>query len=82
MVTRELGHRSEIEVARKLASEVDADRLIRLERMVIAQRTDEGIVDLRPSPGQSYLVRENRHLLINRVKRLERFGLALESERS
>jgi hypothetical protein len=59
---------------------VDADRLTRLDRMLIAERTDEGIVDLRPGDGQSYLARQNRPLLIDRVKRLERFGLARETE--
>ena len=33
LVTRELGHQSEIDVARRLASEVSADRLTRLDRM-------------------------------------------------
>jgi type IV secretory pathway VirD2 relaxase len=80
LVTRELGHQSEHELARKLASEVDAERVTRLDRMLIAERGDDGIVDLRPGAGQSYLVRENRHLLIDRAKRLERFGLAREIE--
>ena len=80
LVTLELGHQSEIEVARKLASEVDADRLTRLDRMLLAERRDQGLVDLRPGEGRSFLVRENRHLLISRAKRLERFGLATEAE--
>jgi len=80
LVTLELGHQSEIEVARKLAIEVDADRLTRLDRMLIAERGDEGIVNLRPGEGQSYLVRENRHRLIDRAKRLERLGLARGTE--
>jgi type IV secretory pathway VirD2 relaxase len=80
LVTRELGHQSELELVRKLASEVDADRLTRLDRILIAERQDTGIVDLRPGEGQSYLVRENRYVLIDRAKRLERFGLTLETE--
>jgi type IV secretory pathway VirD2 relaxase len=80
LVTRELGHQSEHELARKLASEVEAERVTRLDRMLIAERGDDGVVDLRPGEGQSYLVRENRHLLIDRAKRLERFGLAREIE--
>jgi type IV secretory pathway VirD2 relaxase len=79
-VTRELGHQSEHELARKLASEVDAERVTRLDRMLIAEQGEDGVVDLRPGGGQSYLVRENRHLLIDRAKRLERFGLAREIE--
>jgi type IV secretory pathway VirD2 relaxase len=80
LVTRELGHQTELELARKLSSEVDAERLTRLDRILIAERGEEGIVDLRPGEGRSYLVRENRYLLIDRVKRLERFGLTLEVE--
>ena len=38
LVTLELGHQSEIEVARKLASEVDAERLTRLDKMLLAER--------------------------------------------
>jgi type IV secretory pathway VirD2 relaxase len=80
LVTLELGHQSEIEVARKLASDVDAERLTRLDKMLIAEQRDQGIIDLRPGEGSSYLVRENRHLMIGRAKRLERYGLATEVE--
>jgi hypothetical protein len=58
---------------------VAADRLTRLDRIMIAERGNEGLVDLPPRDGQSYLVRENRHHLIDRVKRLERF-LARQTE--
>lgn len=80
LVTRELGHQTELEMARKLATEVEAERVTRLDRMLMAERSEDGIVDLRPGEGQSYVVRENRHLLIGRAKRLERFGLTLEIE--
>jgi type IV secretory pathway VirD2 relaxase len=80
LVTLELGHQSEIEVSRKLASEVDAERLTRLDKMLIAEQRDQGVIDLRPGEGSSYLVRENRHLMISRAKRLERYGLAAETE--
>jgi type IV secretory pathway VirD2 relaxase len=80
LVTLELGHQSEIDVARKLVSEVDAERLTRLDRMLLAEQRDQGVVDLRPGEGSSYPVRENRHLLISRAKRLQRYGLASEIE--
>ncbi|MGO9721671.1 MAG: DUF3363 domain-containing protein [Methylocella sp.] len=78
LVTLELGHQSEIEVARKLTSEVDAERLTRLDKMLIAEQRDHGVIDLRPGEGSSYLVRENRHLMISRAKHLERYDLASE----
>jgi type IV secretory pathway VirD2 relaxase len=80
LVMLELGHQSEIEVARKLASEVDAERLTRLDKMLIAEQRDQGVIDLRPGEGSSYLVRENRDLMISRAKRLEHYGLATETE--
>jgi type IV secretory pathway VirD2 relaxase len=80
LVILELGHQSEIEVARKLASEVNAERVTRLDRMLIAEQRDQGFIDLRPRAGSSYLIQENRHLLIDRAKRLERYGLATGAE--
>ena len=80
LVTLELGHQSEIELRAKLGNEVDAERLTRLDKMLIAEQRDQGFVDLRPGEGSSYLVRENRHLMISRAKRLEHYGLATETK--
>lgn len=80
LVTLELGPQTEIDVARKLATEVDAERLTRLDRMLIAEQQEQGVVDLRPDAAESYTVRANRHLLIDRAKRLERYDLATETE--
>jgi type IV secretory pathway VirD2 relaxase len=76
LVTRELGHQSEIELQTKLAHEVGEERLTRLDKMLIAEQREHGIVDLRPGESTSYLALENRHLLIGRVQRLEQMGLA------
>lgn len=80
LVTLELGPQTELDVARKLANEVDAEHLTRLDRMLIAEQREQGIIDLRPGEGNSYPVRENRNLLIGRAKVLERYGLATETE--
>jgi type IV secretory pathway VirD2 relaxase len=80
LVTLELGPQTELDVARKLASEVDAERLTRLDRMLIAEQGEQGLVDLRPNASDSYPIRTNRHLLIDRAKRLERYGLIREIE--
>lgn len=79
-MTLELGPQTELDVARKLASEVDAERLTRLDRMLIAEQQERGIVDLRTNTSDSYTLRTNRQLLIDRAKRLERYGLAFEIE--
>ncbi len=79
LVTRELGRQSELEVQQKLGQEVDHDRFTRLDRTLLDEAQD-GQVDLRISPGQSYLVRVNRHLLISRLERLEAMQLATPVE--
>lgn len=75
LITRELGRQSELEVQQKLGREVDHDRFTRLDRTLLDEAQD-GQVDLRISPGQSYLVRVNRHLLISRLEKLEAMQLA------
>jgi type IV secretory pathway VirD2 relaxase len=80
LVTLELGPQSEIELGQKLAGEVDAERLTRLDKMLMAEQRDQGVVDLRPGAGASYPIRENRQLLLGRAKRLECFGLATEKK--
>jgi len=77
-VTLELGQQSELEIAEKLRHEVEAERLIRLDRMLIAESQEQGMIDLRPDGSDSYTVRANRSLMIDRAKRLERYGLADE----
>lgn len=80
LVTLELGQQSELEVAEKLRHEVEAERLTRLDRMLIAESQEQGIIDLRPDASDSYTVRSNRSLLIDRARRLERYGLADEMD--
>jgi type IV secretory pathway VirD2 relaxase len=80
LITRELGHQSEIELQAKLQNEVEAERLTRLDKMLLSEQREQGVIDLRAGEGASWLVRENRNLMIGRVERLERYGLATESE--
>jgi type IV secretory pathway VirD2 relaxase len=80
LVTRELGHHSEIELQAKLQNEVEAERVTRLDKMLLSEQREQGVIDLRPGEGATWLVRENRNLMIGRVKQLERYGLATEAE--
>ncbi|WP_292156329.1 DUF3363 domain-containing protein [Mesorhizobium sp.] len=80
LVTLELGPQTETDIAKKLRAEVEAERLTRLDRMLLAEQEERGVVDLRPGMSESYTLRANRHLLIDRAKRLERYGLASEAE--
>jgi type IV secretory pathway VirD2 relaxase len=75
LVTRQLGRQTGLEVQQKLGREVDHDRFTRLDRTLLRE-AEGGRVDLRISPGQSYLVRANRHLLIARLQKLEAMELA------
>ncbi|NIA70346.1 relaxase/mobilization nuclease and DUF3363 domain-containing protein [Pelagibius litoralis] len=78
IATLELGPQSEWEVQQKLGREVVQDRFTRLDRAILQEVNDQGLVDLRIGEEQSYLGRANRALLISRLKRLERMGLARE----
>jgi type IV secretory pathway VirD2 relaxase len=79
LVTRELGRQSELEVQKKLTLEVGRERFTRLNRTLLDEAQD-GRVDLRISPHQSYLVRADRHLLISRLETLEKLELAKPAE--
>ena len=77
LVTLELGHQSEIELQTKLQNEVEAERLTRLDKMLLSEQQEQGVIDLRPGEGATFLVRENRNLMIGRVRHL---GVADEVE--
>jgi type IV secretory pathway VirD2 relaxase len=79
LVTIELGPQSEHEVRRKLSGEVAADRWTRLDATLWreAQRTEDGVLDFRPEVARSGAIRDEiRALLIGRLQKLERMGLA------
>jgi len=80
LVTRELGHQSEIELQTKLQNEVEAERVTRLDKLLLTEQQEQGVIDLRPGEGATFLVRENRNLMIGRVRHLERYGVATEIE--
>jgi type IV secretory pathway VirD2 relaxase len=80
VVTRELGRQSELEVTKQLEREVDADRFTGLDRMLIAEQRGREFSDLRPDQDMRDTFRQNRALLIERARKLERMGLATEIE--
>jgi type IV secretory pathway VirD2 relaxase len=80
IVTLELGMQSEWEVQQKLGREVQLDRFTRLDRAILQEVNEQGLVDLRIGEQQSYVGRANRYLLIDRLKKLERMALAREEE--
>jgi type IV secretory pathway VirD2 relaxase len=80
LVTRELGHQSEIELQTKLQNEVEAERVTRLDKMLLSEQREQGVIDLRPGEGATFLIRKNRNLMIGRVRHLEHYGIATELE--
>jgi type IV secretory pathway VirD2 relaxase len=79
IVTLQLGRQTEQEVSRQLEREVDAERFTRLDRMLIAeQAASNEFADLRPDKEMAETMRQNRALLIDRARKLERMGLATE----
>jgi type IV secretory pathway VirD2 relaxase len=80
IVTRELGRQTELEVTKQLEREVDADRFTGLDRMLIAEQQSREFSDLRPDQDMRDTFRQNRALLIERARKLERLGLATEIE--
>ena len=81
VVTRELGWQTEQEATRTLKREVDAGYLTRLDRMLIAeQRSRSEFGDLRPDRDTLDSLRQNRTLLIQRARKMDRMGLATQVE--
>ena len=80
LVTRKLGHQSEIELQTKLQNEVEAERVTRLDKMLLTEQQEQRVIDLRLGVDATFLVRENRNLMISRVRHLERYGVATELE--
>lgn len=80
IVTRELGRQTELEVTKQLEREVDADRFTRLDRTLIAEQQGKEFADLRPDRDMRDTLSQNRALLIERARKLERMGLATKIE--
>src|ERR1700694_2961633 len=80
IVTLDLGRQTELEVTKQLEREVDADRFTGLDRMLIAEQQGREFTDLRADQDMRDTFRQNRALLIERARKLERMGLATEIE--
>src|SRR5438105_1311212 len=79
-MTLTLGRQSEPEVQQKPANEAEPDRFTRLDRQLMSEVNAESLIDLRPEVDRSALAHSNHHLLVGRLKNLERMGLAREEE--
>lgn len=77
IATEWLGPRSEVEIRRSLAREVEQERWTSLDRRLQQQMSD-GLVDLRHGPATGEALRE-RMMLSGRLDKLCRMGLAQET---
>ncbi|MFE0757020.1 relaxase/mobilization nuclease domain-containing protein [Inquilinus sp. NPDC058860] len=76
LVTLELGPKPEQAVRLALEKEVEAERWTRLDAEIRRAADEDGFIDLRPAgPGGD--VSDLRRLMIGRLQRLERMGLAV-----
>lgn len=75
LVTLELGPRSELEIRRGLERQVGADRWTPLDQTLVRQAGgNDGVVDLRPNRDPAS--NSERPLLVGRIRKLEKLGLA------
>jgi type IV secretory pathway VirD2 relaxase len=80
IATLELGPQSEWEVQQQLGREVEQERFTRIDRAILKEVNEDGLVDMRKHNEQGFGEATNRHLMIARLKKLERMGLAREAE--
>lgn len=78
-VTLDLGPVSEIEQRQRLETEIDRDRFTRLDRSLLDQMKD-GSLDMRPGSDVASSDLVDRRLRLSRLAKLERMGLASQTE--
>jgi type IV secretory pathway VirD2 relaxase len=77
LVSIELGPKQEHEIRSSLQREVTAERWTRLDREILYQADDLGMIDLRPQ-AKGLADPELRRLMVGRLQHLEKMGLAAE----
>src|SRR6516165_6435016 len=76
LVTIELGPRTDLDIRRRLAAEIEPDRWTGLDRVLAIEATrHHRVVDLRPEADPT-LDADTRSALVGRMRKLERLGLA------
>lgn len=80
LVTEILGRESEVEAAARLAADAGAERLTGLDRALIEEQRRRGAIDLRPGQRPHGPGRDDPQAVLVRLRRLERYGLAEETE--
>ncbi|MHB2266366.1 relaxase/mobilization nuclease domain-containing protein [Aliihoeflea sp. PC F10.4] len=74
LITQELGPRTDLDIRRALATQVEAERWTQLDRQLARDAGRNGIIDVAPSPDRQ--PDEYVTLKVGRLRHLERLGLA------
>ena len=74
LITLELGPRTELDIRRSLERQIEAERWTELDRQLVRETRESGIIDMAPVPGQQ--PDEHHALKIGRLRKLETLGLA------
>ena len=76
LITQELGPRTDLDIRRALDRQVDAERWTQLDRQLLRDARNAGVIDLAPPPGgqpDDYHAQK-----VGRLRKLEALGLAVE----
>lgn len=74
LVTQELGPRTDLDIRRNLERQVEAERWTQLDRQLVRDGRDTGVIDLAPDPKAQ--PDEYHALKVGRLRKLETLGLA------
>lgn len=74
LITQELGPRTDLGIGRALNRQVEAERWTQLDRQLVRDANEQGVIDVAPSPDRQtdeYLTQK-----VGRLRHLEHLGLA------
>ena len=74
LITQELGPRTDLDISRALSRQVEAERWTQLDRQLVRDANEQGVIDVAPSPDRqpdAYLTQK-----VGRLRHLEHLGLA------
>ncbi|HGL5074794.1 TPA: relaxase/mobilization nuclease domain-containing protein [Burkholderia multivorans] len=74
LVTQELGPRTDLDIRRNLERQVEAERWTQLDRQLVRDGRENGVIDMAPDP--SARPDEYHALKVGRLRKLETLGLA------
>lgn len=74
LINQELGPRTDLDIRRSLESQIHSERWTQLDRQLLRDSRDTGVIDLAPRPHRQ--AEESDALKIGRLRKLEALGLA------